>query len=378
MMEGGLSYFHKQVIETAPVVIALLDREHRCYRFFSPYVSTVLGYTPEELTTAGSDVFESILDPEGKANWAAHLESLDEGADDHIVEILLQAKHKCGDRKWLLCRDRVYLRGPDGRAAEILSMAMDVTLLMETRRKIIESRNQAEAASRAKDEFMALISHELHTPLNAVFGGAQLLQHEAMTQDQAECRAIILEGAENLKALFADLLEYSQAQTGMNTVADEEIHLVDELEMIQVRGMEMADDRNLGWRFQLAHDLPRTVWGDRTRLLMILRHLLENAMKFTERGEVVLSASIPRRRGRDLWLEIAVKDTGVGIAREVQERMFDPFQQGDEIDTRRFEGTGIGLTIAQRHAVAMGGRIEVESREGEGSCFRVTLPFRIR
>lgn len=377
-MDQGLSYFNRKVLETAPVVIAMLDRSHGCYRYFSPYVSEILGYTPEELRNLGNDAFGKVLDPDGKANWEAHFQSLDEGSDDLIVEILLQARHKNGDLRWLLCRDRVHQRGNDGLTTEILSMATDVTLLMESRQKIIESRNRAEAASRAKDEFMALISHELHTPLNAVFGGAQLLRQEPMTESQADCCEFILEGAENLKRLFSDLLEYSQAQSEASQVADEEIHLADELELIHARGMEMAGNRNLGWSLDLDNDLPRIIWGDRTRFLMIMRQLLENAMKFTERGEVSLSVSIWRSRGSEIWLELTVSDTGVGIAQEVRERIFDPFQQGENTATRRFEGTGIGLTIAQRHATAMGGSIEAESEAGEGSRFRVRLPFRIR
>src|SRR5690606_32642309 len=178
----------------------------------SPYTRALLGYRPEERLAREAGVFGSVIDPDREANWEEHFRSLDESPDSLVAEILLKATPRSGGIVWLLCRDRAIQRGPDGRVSEILSMAMDVTLLMQTRNRIIESRNQAEAASRAKDEFMTLISHELHTPLNAVFGGVQLLQQEPMNESQQEASGFIREGALALQKLFSDLLEYSQSQ----------------------------------------------------------------------------------------------------------------------------------------------------------------------
>lgn len=366
---------NRRIVESAPIVVGVLDRESRSYRFFSPYVKEVLGYIPEELLEMGPAVFATVLDPGSEANLTAHFGSLDEGPDSLIAEILLKARRRNGTRCWLLCRDRALQRSSDGKVATVLSMGTDVTLLMETRRRIIESRNQAQAASRAKDEFMTLISHELHTPLNAVFGGLQLLQQEEMTAAQRDCCSFIQEGADSLQKLFSNLLEYSQAQSETAPGMGEDIQIRDELEVLHVRGLELASDHNLIWRMEVAEDVPPVVQGDRNRLVTVVRHLIENATKFTPEGEASCSVRVHRRTEHQVWLEIVVSDTGIGMSEEERERIFDPFQQAESTNTRRFDGTGIGLTIVRRHLEAMKGSIETESQPGKGSRFRLIIPF---
>ena len=366
---------NRRIVESAPIVVGVLDRDSRSYRFFSPYVEEVLGYTPDELLQMGPEAFTTVLDPGSEANLTAHFGSLDEGPDTLIAEILLKARRRNGTRCWLLCRDRALQRSADGKVATVLSMGTDVTLLMETRRRIIESRNQAQAASRAKDEFMTLISHELHTPLNAVFGGLQLLQQEEMTAVQRDCCSFIQEGADSLQKLFGNLLEYSQAQSGMTPEMDEVIHIRDELEVLHVRGLELASDHDLVWRMEVAEDVPPVVRGDRNRLVTVVRHMIDNAIKFTPEGEASCFVAVQRHTRHEIWLEIVVSDTGIGMSEEDRERIFDPFQQAESTSTRRFDGTGIGLTIVRRHLEAMKGSIETESQPGKGSRFRIIIPF---
>ncbi len=371
------SILNREIVESAPLVVGLLDRESRAFRFLSPYVYEVLGYSPEELIARGKEIFGTILDPDSEANWQEHFRCLDEGPDSMISELLVKARHRDGRRCWLLFRDRALHRSESGKVREVLSMSMDMTLLMESRRRILESRDAAEAASRAKDAFMALISHELHTPLNAVFGGVQLMQMEDLTPSQQDSCGFILEGAQALQKLFSNLLEYSQAQAESAVGADEEIQLVEEMELLAVRGMEMASARGLEWNMEADPALPAIVRGDRSRLMAVIQHILENAIKFTPEGKVGLSVRQMRKEGNQVWVQIVVSDTGVGMTEDVRNKVFTSFSQAEEALTRSFSGAGIGLTIAARHLEVMGGRIEAESHPGQGSRFRLEIPFKL-
>lgn len=369
--------FAREVIASAPIVVILLERDTMIPHYVSPYAEVVLGYSPRELLELGAAIFGKVIDPQSKAPWTAHFESLDEQPDERIAEVLLEATHRDGRRRWLLSRDRVFRRGPEGRADQVLCMAMDVTLLMETRQKIVRSRNEAQAANRAKDEFLALISHELNTPLNAVFGGAQLLLSEAVNEEQQEFCEIILEGARGLKVLFHDLLELTQTQADRVSEFEERIVTADALTALGSRFGDLVQAAGLSWSLDLGSGLPDELLGDWVRVESILSHLIDNAIKFTSEGRISLSVRELARDGNTLWTEWSLCDTGIGIEESLRERVFEPFSQAEEPHARRYGGPGIGLTIVRRQVELLNGTVDVTSVPGSGSCFYLKLPFRI-
>jgi two-component system, sensor histidine kinase len=238
----------------------------------------------------------------------------------------------------------------------------------------IRAKEEAEAANAAKSAFLATMSHEIRTPLNGVLGMAQAMAGEALSPAQQERVRIIQQSGQSLLAILNDLLDLAKIEAGKLTLEETEFSL-DEL----ARGAHgafsaIAEQKDLRFQMEIAPAARGVYRGDSTRVRQILYNLISNALKFTREGEVRVSIeSLPSASGKDLV--ITIRDTGIGIAPEALATLFDKFVQADNTMTRRFGGTGLGLTISKQIVELMGGVIAVESRLGEGTTFRVRLPL---
>src|SRR6058998_3763885 len=234
---------------------------------------------------------------------------------------------------------------------------------------------QLERANRLKSEFLASVSHELRTPMNAIIGYTKLMLDGLdgeMTEQQQTDLFRVAQAADNLLGLINGLLDLAKIEAGKMELNVEEVSISEvteeALELVRPR----ADEKDLELRSLVLSDLPR-VWADRARVRQILANMLANAVKFTERGSVTVSAV-----AAEGWVTISVADTGVGISPEAQAYVFDEFRQADSSTTRRYGGTGLGLAISRRLVTLHGGRIWLESEVGKGSIFHFTLPIRVR
>ena len=234
----------------------------------------------------------------------------------------------------------------------------------------------AETASRAKSAFLATMSHEIRTPLNAVIGMASLLEASPLDANQRDIAETILNSSNFLLDLITDILDYSRIESGQIDLEVAPFILADVCrEAFDVVRPE-ARGKSLELSCLLAPQLPTQVEGDRSRLRQILVNLLGNAVKFTPAGSVSLTVAGEPDAGGAWQLSFEVKDSGIGIAPEVSERLFIPFVQADSSTTRRFGGSGLGLAISTRLATAMGGKITVHSIPGQGSTFRLALTLK--
>jgi len=274
--------------------------------------------------------------------------------------------------KWIAWREGL-VRSDAGQPAELQCVGRDVTDRTETERALAEARDQADAANHAKSRFLAMASHEIRTPLNGIIGMSSLLLDTPLTPEQATYVKAVKTSGDALSSLIEELLDYSKIEAGKIDLAQRPFALASLIEDITELLAPRAQAKDLEIAAYVDDRLPVEVLGDAARLRQVLLNLAGNAIKFTATGGVALIVE------PGIWpdeISFLVRDTGIGIAPEAQERIFREFEQADDRIARSYGGTGLGLSISERIVKRMGGRITLKSQPGAGSTFEVSVPLR--
>ncbi len=311
------------------------------------------------------------VDPAAADAAAAHFARVLEGAEPAYDVTYPFLRPSDGQVVWIRAKGTLQ-RDPDGSPRSFFGVAQDITEIKKAELEILEAKRLAEAASQAKAEFLANMSHEIRTPMNAIIGMAHLALRTGQDPRQKDYLRKIQQSGQHLLGIINDILDFSKIEAGKLSVEATEVRLDKVLENVATLISQKTQAKGLELVLDVARDVPGDLVGDPLRLGQILVNYANNAVKFTESGEIDIRVRVQEDLGAEVVLRFEVRDTGIGLTEEQQGRLFQSFQQADSSTTRRYGGTGLGLAISRRLAELMGGTVGVESEPGRGSTFWFT------
>ncbi|MDY0227555.1 MAG: ATP-binding protein [Desulfomicrobium apsheronum] len=356
----------RAIIDNLPSMVILKVRDGRhlminaCYEQATGFsAETVLGRRNDEFMQR--EVAERIM--------AEDRTVLESGRPGQFEK---QVPHPDGTQHIYLTT-KVPLHDEQGAPFALIVLATDITTCKKLEREALEAKVHAEEATRVKSDFLANMSHEIRTPMNAILGMSHLALQTDLTPKQRDYLSKIDGASKALLSIINDILDFSRIEAGKLDIENTEFNLDDVVDNLAAMLVVKVEEKGLELLFRIDPKIPRCLVGDPLRLGQILLNLTDNAVKFTEQGEVVVAATLLEKSADNALIRFSVQDSGIGLSSEQQEKLFQPFTQADTSTTRKFGGTGLGLAISKRLASLMGGDIGVDSAPDRGSTFWFTI-----
>ena len=361
----------RTIIETTPDGYYEVDRNAN-FTFFNDSMCKILGYSREEMATLNQlelldetnsqklrDTFNKVLDsgnPITSLSWTLY----DKNRSLRFVESSVSL-----------------IKDPKGNPVGFGGFIRDVT--QRQRAEVMyRAKLAAEAASRTKSEFLASMSHEIRTPLNAIIGLVELMLTSDLPPDQREDLDVVKSSAYSLLSIINNILDFSKIEAGKLEFEKTPFGFRQFMdESLKIMGMK-SHEKGIELAYRVAPGVPDRILGDPVRLRQILLNLVDNAIKFSDKGEVIVSAAVQSKEDYEVVLQISVADSGIGIPEDKQRSIFGAYNQGDPSTLRQYGGTGLGLAVSAQLVDLMGGNIKLKSQPSQGSCFRFTARFIIQ
>ena len=362
----------RSIFENAQLGIGLFkidSQEHVSNRA----LQEMLGYPAEELSRLGQ--WDEIVPPDERVSCAQRYAELIQGkrdADEYEQRFIRR------DGRIVVANSRFkLLRDAESKPQYLVALTEDITVRKQAEADLLTAKEEAVAATQAKSDFLANMSHEIRTPMNAILGMTHLALKTELTPKQRDYLTKTKLSAQALLGIINDILDFSKIEAGKLDIEKIEFQFEDALDNLSIVVSHKAQDKNLEFLISAQPEIPPNLVGDPLRLGQILINLVNNAVKFTEHGEVMLTVAVEEQLEDRVKLKFTVRDTGIGMTAEQSSRLFQAFSQADTSTTRKYGGTGLGLSISKRLVEMMDGAIWAESEPGMGSKFHFTAWFGI-
>jgi PAS domain S-box-containing protein len=361
---------YRQIFENAVIGIFQTSPEGH-YLAANKALADIYGYASIKEMVTGLNDIKSQLYVEATRRQD-FIKAMEENAIVSNFESMVYQKNR--NIIWISENSRA-VRSSTGRLLYYEGNVEDITPRKKAEFELARAKTEAEAANKAKSDFLATISHELRTPLNGIIGMTNIIKDTSMDQDQKSYMEIIEQSGLALLQLVNDVLDFSKVEAGALEFDQIGFDLEQTLETSIDFLVGTAESKGLELICQLPTEFPAKLVGDPSRLRQVILNLVGNAIKFTERGEVWITASVEEETPEEVTFCFSVRDTGIGIKPETVSSLFQPFVQGDTSTTRKYGGTGLGLAITKKIVLGFKGKVGVESKWGEGSTFWFTATF---
>lgn len=359
----------RALVQNSNDIISILDADGT-YRYSSPSHERILGFFPDELCGRKLLDFIHLDDYEEINNKFIDVVKTPERIDTAVFRHL----HKNGSWRWLEATSVNMLDNPAING--IVGNARDITDRKIAQDELKRAKEDAESANRAKSEFLANMSHEIRTPMNAIIGMNHLLMSTELSSKQKDYAEKIEKASKGLMSFINELLDFSKIEAVRIKIENIDFDINDIFNNLSNIVGKSAFEKGLELIFEMSHKVPVYLVGDPFRLGQVLHNIIDNAIKFTESGEILLSVDLVEDRGREVDLCFSIKDTGIGLSQDLASSIFESFTQKDTSTKRKYGGIGLGLAISKSLVDLMGGEISVESDPGRGSRFFFTLTLK--
>lgn len=355
------------IIQNLPTAVFLKDAAEFRFVLWNRACEELYGYKHDDVL--GKTAAEVFQDQESASFESQDRQVLTSG---QLMEIHEQFITTRDDKTRILHSKKLPIIDDNGKTSHLLGISEDITARKTAENDLIAAREAAEQASQAKSSFLANMSHEIRTPMNGIIGMTELALHTTLSSEQREYLEAVKISADSLLRLINDILDFSKIEAGKLELVDMDFSLRDSIANAMTAVSVQAHSKDIELVYHIPPDIPDVVTGDPGRLNQILINLVGNSIKFTEKGEVVVDVKLESESDHELFLHFSIRDTGIGIPLEKQQKIFNAFEQADGSTTRKYGGTGLGLAVSSQLVQLMGGRIWLESEAGIGSVFHFT------